>query len=54
MRRQMIKELKALLEAEGGSIDSVSVSAISKRFGISEFSIRNGIKEIIEKGLYKG
>ncbi|MDP3763706.1 MAG: phospholipase D-like domain-containing protein [bacterium] len=41
--------VKASLEAEGGSIDSVSVSAVSKRFSISEFSIRKGLKEISEK-----
>jgi len=38
--------IKALLEAEGKSIDSTSVSELSKRFGISEFSIRKGIREL--------
>jgi hypothetical protein len=38
--------VKASLEAEGSSIDSVSVSVISKRFGISEFSIRKGMREL--------
>ncbi len=42
--------VKALLEAEGGSLDLVSVSAISKRFGISEFSIRKGLREISRPG----
>ena len=37
--------IKALLEAEGKSIESVSVSELSRRFGISEFSIRKGLKE---------
>jgi len=41
--------VKASLEAEGSSVDSVSVSAISKRFGISEFSIRKGLKEMEQK-----
>lgn len=41
--------IKALLEAEGASMDSVSVSELSKRFGISQFSIRKGLKEIGEK-----
>ncbi|MDP2929601.1 MAG: phospholipase D-like domain-containing protein, partial [Candidatus Omnitrophota bacterium] len=38
--------VKALLEAEGRSIDVFSVNAMSKRFGISEFSIRKGMREI--------
>lgn len=38
--------IKALLESEGSSLDSVPVSELSKRFGISIFSIRKGMKEI--------
>jgi DeoR/GlpR family transcriptional regulator of sugar metabolism len=38
--------MKALLEAEGRSIDSVSVDELTQRFGISEFSIRKGMREI--------
>lgn len=41
--------VKTLLEAEGGSLDSVSVKDLSKRFGISEFSIRKGMRELGEK-----
>lgn len=37
--------MKAMLEAEGESIDSIKVSDLSKRFGMSEFSIRKGLKE---------
>jgi len=40
--------IEALLEAEGRSIDSTSVSELSKRFGISQFSIRKGLREIQE------
>lgn len=36
--------IKALLETEGRSIDSVGVSAVAKRFGVSEFSIRKGLR----------
>lgn len=42
--------VKALLEAEGGSLDSISVSAMSKRFGISEFSMRKGLREMNRLG----
>ena len=38
--------IKALLETEGKSIDSVGASAVSKRFGVSEFSIRKGLREL--------
>ncbi|MDO8525910.1 MAG: phospholipase D-like domain-containing protein, partial [Candidatus Omnitrophota bacterium] len=41
--------IKVLLEAEGKSIDSVGASAVAKRFGVSEFSVRKGIREIGEK-----
>lgn len=43
---QIVILIKALLEAEGSSIDSISVKELSKRFGISEFSIRKGMKEL--------
>lgn len=38
--------VKALLEADGSSIDSVSPENLAKRFGVSEFSVRKGLKEI--------
>lgn len=38
--------VKALLEAEGKSIDSVGASAVAKKFGVSEFSIRKGLREL--------
>ena len=38
--------IKALLETEGRSIDSVGASAVAKRFGVSEFSIRKGLREL--------
>lgn len=38
--------LKALLEAEGKSMESVSVPELAKRFGVSEFSIRKGLREL--------
>jgi len=40
--------IKALLEAEGKSMDSFRVSELAKRFGISEFSVRKGLREIRE------
>jgi hypothetical protein len=41
--------IKAILEAEGKQIDSISVNELSKRFGISEFSIRKGVRETAQK-----
>lgn len=38
--------MKALLESEGKSIDSISLSDLSRRFGISRSSIRKGLEEI--------
>ena len=38
--------IKALLETEGKSIDSIGTSAAAKRFGVSEFSIRKGLREL--------
>lgn len=38
--------MKALLESEGKSIDSVSLSDLSRRFGISRSSIREGLKDV--------
>lgn len=38
--------MKALLESEGRSIDSISLSDLSRRFGISRGSIRTGLGEI--------
>lgn len=38
--------MKALLESEGKSIDSISLSDLSRRFGVSRSSIRMGLKEI--------
>ena len=38
--------MKALLETEGKSIDSIGASAVAKRFGVSEFSIRKGLREL--------
>ncbi len=42
---KLILLIKALLEAEGKSIGSASVNELSKRFGISQFSIRKGMRE---------
>jgi DeoR/GlpR family transcriptional regulator of sugar metabolism len=42
----MVFLIKELLKAEGKSIDSISVSDLSRRFGISEFSIRKGMREL--------
>lgn len=36
--------MKALFEAEGKSIDSIGASAVATRFGVSEFSIRKGMR----------
>jgi len=41
--------MKALLAAEGKSIDSEKTSDLAAKFGISEFSIRKGMREIVEK-----
>jgi len=38
--------MKALLESEGKSIDSISLSDLSRRFGISRSSIRAGLKDV--------
>ena len=38
--------VKALLEAEGKSIRSASIPELAKRFSVSQFSIRKGLKEI--------
>jgi hypothetical protein len=38
--------MKALLESEGKSIDSISLSDLSRRFGVSRSSIRMGLREI--------
>ena len=38
--------VKALLEAEGKSIDVFGVNAVAKRFGVSNFSIRKGLREL--------
>ena len=38
--------IKALYDAEGTSIDSIGASAVAKRFGVSEFSIRKGLREL--------
>ena len=38
--------IKALLEAEGKTVDSVGVNAVAERFGVSEFSIRKGLREL--------
>jgi hypothetical protein len=43
---KMVFLIKELLKAEGKSIDSISVSDLSRRFGISEFSIRKGMREL--------
>ena len=40
--------IKTFLESEGSSMDSVPVSELSKRFGISIFSIRKGMREMAE------
>ena len=38
--------IKTLLGTEGKTIDSIGVSAAAKRFGVSEFSIRKGLREL--------
>ncbi|MDP3791719.1 MAG: phospholipase D-like domain-containing protein [Candidatus Omnitrophota bacterium] len=38
--------VKALLEAEGKSIESASVPDLARRFGVSQFSLRKGLREI--------
>ena len=42
--------VKALLEAEGTTIDSISQRALAERFNVSPFSIRKGMKEIGQIG----
>ncbi|MBN1527138.1 MAG: hypothetical protein JW919_06125 [Candidatus Omnitrophica bacterium] len=37
--------MKALLEAEGSSLEQIPVKDLSKRFGVSQFSIRKGLRE---------
>ncbi len=46
--------IKALLEAEGKSINSIGVRAVANRFRVSEFSIRKGMREIGKIRDYKG
>lgn len=38
--------IKALFETEGKTIDSIGASDVAKRFGVSEFSIRKGLREL--------
>jgi len=38
--------VKALLQAEGKSIESALIPELSKRFGVSQFSLRKGLREI--------
>jgi hypothetical protein len=38
--------VKALLESEGKSIESASIPELAKRFGVSQFSLRKGLREI--------
>lgn len=38
--------VKALLESEGTPIESASVPELAKRFGVSQFSLRKGLREM--------